>query len=130
MNFLFRTPYNYDYTQEPMEQNNQPSETLPGMAITIKELVARYMAGQPLNVSLHVDYDPDGATFDDVDRLMAPDADLTDITEMQIDLARKEAQAKADEEAQRTQEAQRAATVEQASGEASAAGNEVTGSNQ
>jgi len=114
---IFRTPFNYDHNQEPMEHNTQPSETLPGMAITIKELVARYMAGQPLNVRQYVEYDPEGADFDDFDRLQAPDADLTDITEMQLVAARRAAQAQADEEAQRTEEALPKQPLEQASPE-------------
>lgn len=62
--------YNYDYTQSIRELNTAPSLTIPNQAMSMKEIMSRFVSGQPINASQRPEvwdgeeYYPDPSTMD------------------------------------------------------------------
>lgn len=51
-----RTPYNHKYLPQGREYNNQPSQTIQDQNMSLSELVARSMRGQPIYGSLPINF--------------------------------------------------------------------------
>lgn len=63
------------------EQVTMESETIPGMAYTMKEIYQRFRAGLPIEVSRHQEYDFDENDQDsfEIPASRLPDADIVDV---------------------------------------------------
>lgn len=73
----FRTKYNYTGSQG--EVNDQPSETIHGQALTVRELLLNYTRGVLPPISKTPQYSGTD-DFDDFDPTQSPDFDLADAT--------------------------------------------------
>lgn len=60
-----KTQYNNDEFSKKYEVNDQPSATVPNMAMSVKELIARFASGLPLNVGKVPIYE--NGEFPDID---------------------------------------------------------------
>jgi len=107
----FRTKYNFDPVEAIGEINEEPSMTVPDMNYTVREMLDKFVRGHELPVRQSGQFDDeDDLESWEVNPLNLGSYDLTDLTEMQLeleanlseikrarsDLAQKEAQ-KADE---------------------------------
>ena len=79
--------FSYDYTQFKGEVNSLPSETIPGMASSIKDLLIQYKSGVPLPTRA-VDYDEED--FPDSPNPLASAIDLTDLDDVKAELSKLE----------------------------------------
>lgn len=83
MSTKFRSQYNYVPNDRDNETNNDPSETIPGQAFTVGEIMEKYARGVdpylskvPLGRNLaEID------SFDDTDPTRSPEFDLSDLTD-------------------------------------------------
>lgn len=67
----------YDFKNHPGETNNQNSETVPGQAYTVTEVLLRFNNGTLPNIVQPVYYD-DNEDFDNIDPTLNPAFDLVD----------------------------------------------------
>lgn len=105
----FRTPYNYEFKKHDRyeAENDLPSETIPDMSISVKEIIIKYASGTIGNLQKHGNYDLEGSEVNPdefIDETMSPDFDLSDAAALRTSLEvraaerekNKETQAKAD----------------------------------
>lgn len=75
-NFGYKTPFTYDHELVLGETNDQPSETVPGQAYSIKEILKRYSNGQSVPIRTR---DWNDQSDDEFGLLDEPIRDLTDL---------------------------------------------------
>lgn len=78
----FRTQWNHLTLDRGYETNNDPSETVPDMALTIREILAKFSRGQSLPIG-HEGQFEENPDMDNINPLSSPDFDLSDITYLQ-----------------------------------------------
>lgn len=67
----------YDFKNQPGETNNQNSETIPGQAYTVTEVLIRFNNGTLPNIVQPVYYDA-SEDFDNIDPTLNPAFDIVD----------------------------------------------------
>lgn len=77
---MFKHNYNAQAFSKIYSINLEPSETVPGMAMTIAEIMRKFANGIPVNVSRSVSYD-NQESFDAFDPTQDPSFDLADYSE-------------------------------------------------
>ncbi|QXP44138.1 MAG: hypothetical protein [Arizlama microvirus] len=77
----------YNYLNHPGEINNDESETIPGQAYEVEDILRRFTAGQPLNISNNIPQYVGSENFDDIDPTMDPNFDITDVEEITNQIA-------------------------------------------
>lgn len=82
MNKRFRSILNYDYKSEIGERFTLPSMTVPGDALTPRQLLENFIKGAPLPRDKKPYYENGG--FDDDDPTRSPDFELADFTQHQL----------------------------------------------
>lgn len=65
---------------KPTKESTEPSQTIPGEAYTIRELLTKFTRGVIPDVGKNMKFD-DSEDFEDIDISRVPDFDLSDITE-------------------------------------------------
>ena len=78
------TKRNYDPVSRFDSGNKGKSETVPGEAQTVRDLLSKFTAGMVMSVGRKVYYDqddPEDPDFDRIDPSLSPDYDLVDAME-------------------------------------------------
>lgn len=83
---MFKTAYNYKQDKAFMEQNNEPSMTVPDLSITVNELFMKYRSGIPVTASEIGEYD-ENSDIEDFDVTRVEGFDLLEATTMLEDIA-------------------------------------------
>lgn len=92
---MFKTAYNYkkevEAKGEHFEQvKDKISLTSPDMSYSVRELLQKFTTGQPLQIKFDGQYD-ENPSFDHIDPTRSGDFDLSDLTELQLELDQIEA---------------------------------------
>jgi len=66
---VVKTQYNNIALEKTYEQNNGISKTIPNQAMTVKELIARFASGLPLNLGKVPIYEGDDENLTDLDAM-------------------------------------------------------------
>lgn len=76
---VMKFKHNYNASEFPRQfsQNDEPSETVPGMGYTIAEIMQKFASGVHLPVERKVYYDGED-NFDSIDPTLDPDFDFSE----------------------------------------------------
>mgnify|MGYP000667838063 CR=1 FL=1 len=107
-----RTPLGYNPSISEQETNNEPSQTIPDLSYTIRELLEKFAHGvmPPVGRDVVYDEDPD---IDNPDPTRDPAFDLSDATRLKeesLEILQKQE----DEQASKTKEANKKQAIKEA----------------
>jgi len=93
----YKTPENRKGRYEP--ENKEPSLTVPDMAMSMAEIMQRFMRGQelPIGSNMYFDSDNGEVDFDSVDPTRDPAFDLADYTMLNEEIKRKKSEAESEQ---------------------------------
>jgi len=88
MKIIFKANYNTEKFPVILHENNLPSETVPGMSMTINEIIARCASGMKPAIERKTSYDglAEDLGFGQVDPTLDPDFDLPTADQMQREI--------------------------------------------
>lgn len=84
---MFNTPYNFVFSPDMGEFNEEPSLTVPDMSYSIQEMVEKFVRGQALPVNARGGFDDEASVLAfETDPTRSGDFDLTDSIDMAMEL--------------------------------------------